>query len=571
MERRLAAILAADVVGYSRLMGQDEAGTVEALKTLRAQVIDPKIAEHKGRIFKSTGDGVLAEFPSVVNAVSCAVGVQRSLAVHNADLPADRAITLRIGVNLGDVIIEGDDILGDGVNVAARLESIALPGSVTVSGTVRDHLGNRLDLDFEDLGAQTLKNIDKPVKVYQVTSHEPRSAASASPMEVFRAKPSVAILPFVNMSSDHEQQYFSDGITEDLITELSRFQSLLVIARNSSFQYRDKSVDVRRVARELGVHYVVEGSVRRSGERLRITAQLVDARTGDHVWADRYDRDMHDVFAVQDEMARTIASTLAGRVLASAAELAKQKPTRDWKAYDYLLQGRERDYQYDVIGAEAFYARAAELDPGYCHAHAYRAIALAVIDWNNRDQENLRRAEATAQLALSLDAYDAPSNQAAGYVALVQGKFEQAGIYFERALSLNPNDVLIVADHANWLIRTGRPAEALERLDAAMKRDPYPAAWIWEIRYLALFHLRRYSEAIAALSSVSRFYEGKDIYLIAAQALSGHLDQARANAKDLLVRRPDTSITLVARAEPYSSQQLLDPLLDGLRKAGLPE
>jgi adenylate cyclase len=569
MDRRLAAILAADVVGYSRLMGQDETGTLQALKAVRTEVVDPKIAEHAGRVFKSTGDGVLAEFPSVVNAVACAIAIQRAMSAHNTDLPIDRAMQLRIGVNTGDVIVEGEDIFGDGINVAARLESIAPPGGVVVSSTALDHLGNRLDVRFEDIGEQTLKNIERPVRAYQVLLGTPAAPVVSSNGRP--TKPSVAVLPFANMSDDTEQQYFSDGITEDIITELSRFRSLFVIARNSSFQYRDKTTDVRRVARELGVQYVVEGSIRRAGERLRITAQLIDAKTGDHVWAERYDREMQDIFAVQDEMARTIAATLEGRVAASAAANVKRKPTRDWKAYDYFLQGRNRDAQYDFANAESFYARAVELDPTYGHAHAFRAIELAVMNWAHQEPELLRRAQACAELALSLDTHDAWSHLAVGYVAMQQGKFDLAGVHLERAVALNPNDVLIAADHAEYLVRTGRLDEALQRLDAAMKRDPFPASWIWEVRFFALFHLKRYNEAVAALSNMANLHDWHHAFFAAAYAHANRMDDAHAAVVRYLEATSNASIALVAASEPYSDRRLLEHLIDGMRKAGLPE
>ena len=308
VQRRLAAILAADVVGYSRLMGQDEAGTLAAVRKLRAEVIEPKIAEHQGRLFKTTGDGFLAEFPSVVNAVACAAAIQKAMAARNADQPEDRQIQLRIGVHLGDVIAEGGDVYGDGVNVAARIEGLAPPGGVAVSAMVHDNIGSRLDLAFEDMGEQQLKNIARPMRVYRLATAS-RHATQAVTVE--RTKPSIAVLPFTNMSGDAEQEYFSDGITEDIITELSRFRNLFVIARNSSFTYKGRAVDVKKVGQELGVAYVLEGSVRRAGNRVRITAQLIDAETGSHVWADRFDRELTDVFAVQDEITRRIASTLA--------------------------------------------------------------------------------------------------------------------------------------------------------------------------------------------------------------------------------------------------------------------
>ncbi len=308
--RRLAAILAADVVGYSRLMEQDEAGTLAALKERRKGILQPLVARHQGRIFKVTGDGVLVEFASAVNAVQCAVDLQQSMAAANAGQVEDRQIVLRVGVNLGDVMIEGSDLYGDGVNIAVRLETIAEPGGIIVSGTAYDQVKNKIKAGFDDAGSQSLKNIAEPVRAYRVAD---TAAVAVSAHKPGADKPSIAVLPFANMSGDPEQQYFSDGITEDIITELARYRSLFVIARNSSFQFRGPSVDMAAVRRRLGVRYIVEGSVRRSGNRLRVTAQLIDAATETHLWAERYDRDVRDVFAVQDEVARTLAPATAPR------------------------------------------------------------------------------------------------------------------------------------------------------------------------------------------------------------------------------------------------------------------
>ena len=310
VERRLAAILAADVVGYSRLMGRDEAGTLARLRGHRRELIDPNIAEHKGRIVKTTGDGILIEFPSVVEAVTCAVTVQRGMAERNHEIPADQRIVFRVGINLGDIIIaEDNDIHGNGVNVAARLEGIAEPGGICVSGTVRDHIGDRLNLAFEDMGEQALKNLARPIRAYRVRLGTAEGTAAISPAETTPTlalpdKPSVAVLPFANMSSDPEQEFLADGIAEDVITALSRYPSLFVIARNSTFTYKGRAVEIRQVGRELGVRYVLEGSLRKAANRIRVTAQLIEAETGNHVWAERYDRDLADIFAVQDEISK---------------------------------------------------------------------------------------------------------------------------------------------------------------------------------------------------------------------------------------------------------------------------
>ena len=379
--RRLAAVLAADVVGYSRLMEQDESDTLARLKAWRKEVLEPLVAQHQGRIFKFTGDGVLVEFGSAVNAVQCAINLQHGMAAANADIAEARHMVLRIGVNLGDVMVEGDDLYGDGINIAARLEGIAEPGSVAVSGTVFDYVKNKIKVGFEDLGTQTLKNIAEPVRIYRITG-TPRVAVPAS--KGATDKPSIAVLPFTNMSGDPEQAYFSDGITEDILTELSRFRALSVIARNSSFRFRGEDVDVVRVGRELNVQYVLEGSVRKMGNKIRITAQLIDAITGSHVWADRFDRTQDEIFAVQDQVVRTIVGTLAGRLQAADVEKALRKPPASLAAYDCVLRADALPFGNPEARAEVrrLSERAIELDPTYGRAYAQLAISY-YLEWVN--------------------------------------------------------------------------------------------------------------------------------------------------------------------------------------------
>lgn len=336
VRRRLAAILAADVVGYSRMMERDEAGTLAALKHRRKVTLEPLVARHQGRVFKVTGDGVLVQFDSAVNAVQCAIDLQQEMAAANQPLPDDQRIVLRIGVNLGDVMVEGSDLYGEGVNVAARLESIVEPGGILVSATTHDYVRNKIKVRFDDVGPQSLKNIAEPVRAYRVSDTPAVAAASISHAA---DKPSIAVLPFINMSGDSAQDYFSDGITEDIITELSCNHGLLVIARNSSFQYRATAVDIKRIGRELGAQYVVEGSVRRGGEHVRITAQLIDAATGGHIWAHRYDRALQDIFAIQDEVTTAIVGTVVGQIQAAGIDRTRRKRTDSMAAYDYFLRG----------------------------------------------------------------------------------------------------------------------------------------------------------------------------------------------------------------------------------------
>jgi len=344
VERRLAAILAADVAGYSRLMGADEEGTHERLKALRRELVDPEIAEHKGRIVKTTGDGLLMEFPSVVEAVACAVAIQRRAGRRNAEIPTDQRIELRIGINLGDVIVEEGDIYGDGVNIAARLEALAEPGGICVSRVVRDQVRDKLAFGFEDMGEQQVKNIARPVRVHRVllgekpSSPEPGAAASTQPLLALPDKPSIAVLPFANMSGDPEQEYFADGMVEEIITALSRIRWLFVIARNSTFTYKGQSLDIKQVGRELGVRYILEGSVRKAGGRVRITAQLIDALTGAHLWADRFDGSLEDVFDLQDQVAASVAGVIEPTLQAAEAARSANRPTDDLTAYDLYLR-----------------------------------------------------------------------------------------------------------------------------------------------------------------------------------------------------------------------------------------
>ncbi len=567
VQRRLAAILAADVVGYSRLMGQDESGTLAALKARRKEVLEPLFARNRGRIFKVTGDGVLVEFGSAVNAVECAIELQRGMAEANRDLPETHHIVLRVGVNLGDVVVEDGDLYGDGVNIAARLEGIADPGGILLSGTAFEYVRNKVDAGFEDLGNQTLKNIAEPVRVYRVTGTPQVSVATP---KAATEKPAVAVLPFVNMSGDTEQQYFSDGITEDIITELSRFRSLLVIGRSSSFRFR-AAADVKHIGRELGIQYVVEGSVRRSSNRVRITAQLVEAARGDQLWAEHYDRDMHDVFAVQDELAQAIAATIEGRVAASGAQRSRRKPTSDLAAYDYFLQGRESiERRGDPAVAALSLRRAIELDPAFAQAHAWLSQLHLFTFLVGLRPESLNEAIVLARKALSIDDADAWSHRAIGYAYMMGGQHELAGIHLDRAVALNPTDARITSVHALWLAFAGKGDEAARCLDADLRRDPFPPAWFWNFRGIALFQARRYEEAIEALSRLTKPQPWDYYFLAASYAHLGLINQARACGAEILQARPGFSLEQMEIVEPFQDPADLKRLLDGLRKAGVP-
>jgi TolB-like protein len=568
MERRLAAIVAADVVGYSRLMEQDEVGTLAALKTRRKEVLEPLVTKHQGRIFKVAGDGVLVEFVSAVNAVQCAVELQHGMAAANGDLPEDRRIMLRVGVNLGDVMVEGSDLYGDGVNIAARLEGIAEPGGILVSGTTYDYVKNKISAGFDELGTQTLKNIAEPVRAYRVVG---TPAVMLAVPKVTTEKPSIAVLPFDNLSGDLERQFFSDGITEDIIAALSRFRSIFVIARNSSFQYRDKATDVRRIARELGVQYVVEGSVRKAGNQLRITAQLIDATTGNHVWAERYDGSLDDVFAVQDEVVHTIVASLEGRLATRIAEQSRRKPTQNLAAYECVLQAREHLSTFDTAAAEPLLRRAIELDPGYAQAHSWLAGVFLVNYFFDPQSDLLDHALVYGKRAVSLDPSDGLCHSGLGLIYMFRRQFELAGLHCERALALNPNDAGIIVDHGNWLTRIGRVTEALIEFDKALKRDPFPPSYYWETRSVALCQARRFEEAIEAVRRMSRLFSWSHAMLAACHAQLGRRDEARAEAAEVLRMQPDFTVSWLMREEPFENPADAEPLLEGLRMAGLPE
>jgi TolB-like protein len=387
VQRRLAAILAADVVGYSRLMATDEPGTLAALKARRRNVLDPLAARHQGRIFKTAGDGVLVEFASAVNAVQCAVELQQSMAEANNEIPEDRRIVLRIGINLGDVMVEGGDLYGDCVNIAARLEALADPGDILVSGTAYDYVRNKVKVGFDDLGAQLLKNIAESIHVHRIAG---ASAVTAAAATTNAEKPSIAILPFANISGDSQQEYFSDGITEDIITELSRFTSLSVVARNASFQFRNKSPDISKVGRQLGARYIVEGSVRRIGPRIRITAQLTDALASRHLWAERYDGSLDELFTMQDEVVRAVVVALVRRVEDTEIQAGSRKPPQNWAAYDYMLKARgQMSYGEDWLSVENLLRRAIALDPSLSEAHSLLVYILIEKFWRDGAQELL--------------------------------------------------------------------------------------------------------------------------------------------------------------------------------------
>ena len=480
MERRLTAILAADVVGYSRLMGIDEAGTLAALKAVQTELIDGKIAQHQGRIVKLTGDGILAEFPSVVNALACATEVQRGVRVRNTDVPQNRRIEFRVGVNVGDVIVEGDDIYGDGVNVASRLESVADPGGITVSQAVRDHVGNRLDLVFEDRGEQKLKNIEKPIRVYSVIL-EDANVGNMTSMK--QDRPSIAVLPFTNMSGDREQEYFSDGITEDIITDLSKISALSVIARHTSFTYKEKAAKVQNVGKELGADFILEGSVRKAGARVRVTGQLINSNDGTHIWAERFDRDLTDIFAIQDEITHAIVEQLKVKLLPQEKKSIGKVPTDNLEAYTYYLKGRElfhRGSKSCYKAAREMFVKATELDPSYARAYAGIADCDTFLYLRTIEPISFDAILALSEKALALDNGLAEAHASRGAALSAVKRYAEAEPEFEKAISLDPNSFEAHYFYARACVFQGKieQATALFERAAAIKPDDYASVCI---------------------------------------------------------------------------------------------
>jgi adenylate cyclase len=475
MERRLSAILAADVVGYSRLMGANEVGTLQSLQRHQAELIEPEVSGRQGRIVKLTGDGILVEFPSVVNAVECAAAIQRGMPGRNADVPDDRRIEFRVGINLGDVIVEGDDIFGDGVNVAARLEGVARPGGIAVSQSVREHIANKLDLVFADRGEEQLKNIDRPVRVYDVILEAPAAKAGSAIGDRPEEKPSIAVLPFNNLSGDPQDDYFSEGITEDIITDLSKVSGLFVVGRHTSFAYKGKSENLERVAADLGVRYLLEGSVRKAGNRLRITGQLIDGGSGGHVWAERYDRDLTDIFAIQDEITRTIVEQLKVRLVPAEINAIGQAPTASVEAYNFYLKGRQFFHNatknFLRLGRHMF-VRAADLDPQF--ARAFAGIANCdsrLVGWYSEpipEQQILDEADQ----ALALDPLLSEAHAARGEALFLLGRNDEAEAEFEEAIRLDPASFEANFFYARyWKVR-GIPAKAADYYVRALEVQP---------------------------------------------------------------------------------------------------
>jgi TolB-like protein len=572
-QRRLAAILAADVVGYSRLMQLDEAGTLAALKTRRREVFQPAIARHRGRIVKVMGDGVLVEFASAVDAVECAAQLQEAMAAANAGSPSDRWIVLRIGVNLGDVIVEGSDLYGDGVNIAARLEALAEPGTVYVSQTVFNHVRAKVSLKFEDIGEQNLKNMPEPVRVYRLAEGKAPMPSGTDADLPLPGKPSIVVLPFVNMSADAEQSYFVDGLTEDLITDLSKVPELFVIARNSSFAYKGKSVDVRQIARELGVKYVLEGSARRAADRVRINAQLIEANAGGHIWADRFDRDLADIFATLDEVIGKIVEALVGKLV--AAGLKERYRPANLEAYDLCLRGRAAWAHSTEAGVEAIplFEQAIALDPHY--AEAYRFLAANQTNawvYMNRPMVPFRQQSmASASKAVELDPDDSGSHWVLAYVLLLERRWDESAKEFEISLRLNPNDADVWAEFAELKAFEGCGVEAIACGQKALRLNPRPPShYFWALGF-AQFAAGQYEAAVKTLRNEATYRTESRRLLAAALAQLDRQEEARDEAKLYLARNPRFRISYWVETQPFRDLATRDRFVEGYRKAGLPE
>jgi TolB-like protein len=578
VERRLAAILVADVVGFSRLLAADEAGTIAALRQRRAEVLEPVLKEHRGRIVKLMGDGVLVEFASAVNAVAAAIELQKRMAAANEGVPEDRHVVLRVGINLGDVVGAGSDIYGDGVNVAARLEPLAEPGGICVSGKIHQEVLGKTTALFEDMGEQSLKNIAVPVRVYRLrhgvrpsTSPASSSPGLATPVKRDTSKPSIAVLPFDNMSGDPDQEYFSDGITEDIITAISRFRALFVIARNSSFAFRGQHLTIPEIAKRLGVDYVLEGSVRRAGNRVRITAQLIEAASGNHVWSERYDRSLEDIFAVQEEVATVIASTLSGQVRTDIANRATRKHPDSFLVYDYALRGiqlQQKSTRHDADAGRVLLEKAIELDPSYAEAYPWLALCHLAFWGYDLNKAALTTATAIARRGVALDDSSAICHIIVAYCGLYNREFQLSQFHHERACALNPNDAYVATHMGLFLAYTGRAAESSIWFEKGLRLNPFPPTWYAVFAGRAAYLDRRYADAARSFDAPTESVKSL-MYLAAALGQLGRIVEARAILDQCARLKPDIPIIKFAEAEPYQNPADTVHLIDGLRKAGL--
>jgi TolB-like protein/Tfp pilus assembly protein PilF len=585
MERRLTTILAADVVGYSRLMGADEAGTLAALKGHREALIDPKAAQYRGRTVKLMGDGALMEFASVVDAVSFAVEVQAAMMARNEGVPEARRIVFRIGINIGDIIVEGDDIYGDGVNIAARLEGLAEPGGICLSQQVYDQVETKLDTRYEDLGEQQVKNIARPIRVYRIWPEQREEETTTSEAETFSLpdKPSIAVLPFTNMSGDPDQDYFADGMVEDIITALSHMRWLFVIARNSSFTYKGRAVDVKHVGRELGVRYVLEGSVRKAGNKVRISGQLIDASTGAHLWADRFDGALQDVFDLQDQVTACVVGAIAPRLERAEIERAKHKPTESLDAYDYFLRGMAGVHTWKREAHEealSYFHKAIELDPNFASAYGMAARCYSwrkVCRWMTDATKETAEAVRLARRAAELGQDDALALCTAGIAfGFVAGQLDDGDALIDQALALNPN-LAWAWLFSGWVkVWLGEPEVAIEHATRAMRLSPHdPHTFNMQSAVAAgHFFAGRYAEALSWAKTAMRAHMNAPLQSCVAAASAALIgDTAEAEKAIAHVRQLDPELCLsnLENLMPLRRPEGFAKWADGLRKAGLPE
>jgi TolB-like protein/class 3 adenylate cyclase/Flp pilus assembly protein TadD len=584
VERRLAAILAVEVAGYSRLMGANEESTHERLNAHFAELVHPKVSEHRGRVVKNTGDGLLSEFPSVVDAVRCAVDVQREMIARNAAIPAGHRIEFRMGIHVGDIIIEASDIFGDGVNIAARLEALAAPGGICLSAAAHEQVRDRLDLAFDDLGEQQVKNITRPVRTYAIalaiSSRAALGAASPLPLP---DKPSLAVLPFQNMTGDAEQEYFVDGMVEEITTAIARLPWLFVIARNSAFTYKGRAVDVKQVAQELGVRYVLEGGVRKAGTRVRITGQLIDTTTGAHIWADRFDGALDDIFELQDQVASNVAGAIEPKLRQSEIERASRKPTANLTAYDLYLRALAQSYRYTEEGvAEAVVLarQALAIDPSYAPAAALVGRCRArqrMQGWGALSANDIGDACRLARQALEAERDDAETiSQAAYTLFFLAGEAAMAAAALDRALALNPNAAHAWAYRGNIHALRNQPEAAIEAIERARRLSPFdPYTFVYAAN-MALAHLvaRRFEQAIEwadrGLHEQPRLVSAMRVK-VAANAHLGRLDEAHAELSRMLAIDPKLTIAGFREYAHFFAAEVLELYVAGLRLAGLPE
>ena len=586
VQRRLAAILSADVVGYSRLMGIDEAGTLARLKAMRRDLVDPQIAAHSGRTFKLMGDGALVEFASAVDAVTCAIEVQKQVKEHNSGSPEDSQIQFRIGINVGDIIVDGDDIYGDGVNVAARIQALADPGGIYISRGAAEQVRDKVPIKIETRGEQIVKNIARPIEVFCIIADDRdaivvavHKSETGVQLPIVAEKPSIAVLAFNNMSGDAEQEYFSDGISEDIITDLSKLSELRVIARNSTFTYKGKAVDVKQVGRELGVRYVLEGSVRKAGNRVRVTGQLIDAADGAHIWADRFDRDLTDIFAVQDELTQEIISALKVKLTPEKKDRLVRKGTLDVEGYNLFLRGREHAFLHTRSGnieARNLLERAVTINADFAAALAFIAFTHVndyINGWADLPEHSLQTGLEIAERAVQLDEEEPQAHFVVAVALLWRREHDRALAEVQRCVAIAPNFAEGHLVIAHILIYSGNAAAAINKIDAYMQLDPLYKDIALYFLAEARISLGQFDEAVAALKQrLDRNPNSETSYALLASCYGhlGKIAEARAAWAEVMKIAPDFSIERRRRILPFKNPDVFEHRIEGMRKAGIP-